>query len=30
MPIQEDYGWGVWVENDYWVAVGVMDGLYRN
>ncbi len=23
--IQEDYGWGFWVENDYWVAVGVMD-----
>ena len=23
--IQEDYGWGFWVERDYWVAVGVMD-----
>jgi hypothetical protein len=24
-PIQEDYGWGFWVENDYWVAAGVID-----
>ncbi|MEP6818554.1 MAG: hypothetical protein ABJA18_03405 [bacterium] len=24
-PIQEDYGWGFWVEGDYWVAVGVME-----
>lgn len=24
-PIQEDYGWGFWVQNDYWVAIGVMD-----
>ena len=24
-PIQEDYGWGFWVESDYWVAAGVMD-----
>ena len=23
--VQEDYGWGFWVEGDYWVAVGVMD-----
>ena len=24
-PIQEDYGWGFWVNDAYWVAVGVMD-----
>jgi hypothetical protein len=24
-PIQEDYGWGFWVEQDYWVAIGIMD-----
>src|SRR5258705_13906310 len=23
-PIQEDYGWGFWVNDAYWVAVGVM------
>ena len=27
-PIQEDYGWGVWLQADgdpYWVCVGIMD-----
>jgi hypothetical protein len=24
-PIQEDYGWGFWVDDNYWVAVGVLD-----
>ena len=24
-PIQEDYGWGLVAENDYWVAAGVME-----
>lgn len=24
-PIQEDYGWGFWVEKDFWVSVAVMD-----
>lgn len=23
--IQEDYGWGFWVEGDYWVPVGIME-----
>lgn len=23
--IQEDYGWGFWVNGDFWVAVGIMD-----
>jgi hypothetical protein len=24
-PIQEDYGWGSWVENNYWISAGVRD-----
>jgi hypothetical protein len=24
-PIREDYGWGFWVNQDFWVAIGIMD-----
>jgi hypothetical protein len=24
-PIQEDYGWGFWVNQDFWVAISIMD-----
>ena len=24
-PIQEDYGWGFWVDGEFWVSAGLMD-----
>jgi hypothetical protein len=24
-PIQEDYGWGFWVEKDFWVCVAILE-----
>ncbi len=24
-PIQEDYGWGFWINEDFWLAIGIID-----